>query len=77
MCLSLRVCMCVGKRERYKGQINLHLVYCPDTDVVVSGFLYTVMIAVTVFSVGVAAVCGGKQYELNLQWRRSSASREG
>ena len=32
---------------RYKAQISLRLVYCARSDVVVSGFLYTVMAAVT------------------------------
>lgn len=69
--------MCVGKRERYKVQISLHLVYCSCSDVVVSGFFYTFMGAATVFSLGVAAVYSGKQHEFNLQWRQSSVSREG
>lgn len=75
--LSVWARMCVGKRERYKEQISLHVVYCSRSDVVVSGLFYAVMVAVSVFSLGDAAVCSGKQYEFNLQWRRSSGSREG
>lgn len=69
--------VCWKKNERYKVQISLHLVYCSNSDVVVSGFFYTVLVAMTVFSLGVAAVYSGKQYEFNLQWRRSLVSREG
>lgn len=69
--------MYVRKRERCKVQISLRLVYCSSSDVVVSGFFYTFMGAATVFSLGVAAVYSGKQYEFNLQWRQSLVSREG
>lgn len=69
--------MCVGKRERCKGQISLPLVYCSTSDVVVSGFFYTVMVAETVVSLRAAAVYSGKEDEVNLRQHQSLVSREG
>lgn len=74
--LSVWACVCVlEKRERRKEKISLHLVYCSTPDVVLSGFFYNIVVAATVFSLGTAAVCSGKQYEFNLHWRRSLVSR--
>lgn len=67
MCVCVCMCVCAGKRERYKTEISRHLVYSSNSDVVVSGFFFTVAVEATIFSLGTAAVLSGEEYEFNLQ----------